>query len=156
MGRDELMNIQTHVMTQNLPVVYAFAFLQLSHILHSPIFYKRRILEGLTIQQLQPSLNKQFHRYKAKMKVATNIWSPCPRSLVPCACWTHLYSQEKKARTQQCTQLYMYLHDSARELRVPTLLCWYWYSSSFHQQSSFKFPKKMLFNESSKQSSIIC
>jgi len=105
MGRDELMNSQTHVMTQNLPVVYAFLFLYLSHILHGPIFYKRRILEGLAIQQLQPSLNKQFHCYNAKMKVATNIWSPCPRSHSPVRLLDpSLFLGEKGKDTVMCTK----------------------------------------------------
>ena len=47
-----------------------------------------------------------------------------------------LLREKRQEHLSYCTlsnYTIMYLHDSARELRVPTLLCWYWYSSSFHQ-----------------------
>ena len=62
--------IQTPVMTLNLTVTYARIHPILSageHYVRHNLFYKRRIIEGLMIQQWSPSLNKQVHSYVAKL-----------------------------------------------------------------------------------------
>ena len=72
MWKSELMNAQTLTMSLNLPVTYAricpillVGEYFVRPILHS--FHKRRISEGLMIQQWSPSLNKQVHSCVAKL-----------------------------------------------------------------------------------------
>ena len=68
MWRRESMIIQTPLMTLNLSVTYGrIRPILLVGKCTAQTFPKRRIIEGLMIQQWSPSLNKQVHCYVAKL-----------------------------------------------------------------------------------------